>query len=48
MHVIHMVNLDDDVSRALKGNKEDGVYSGPPQDQGSSVYEGWRKRPNDL
>lgn len=37
MHVIHMVNLDDDVSRALKGDKDDGVYSGPPQDQGPSV-----------
>lgn len=37
MHVIHMANLEDAVSRALRGNKDDGVYSGPRQDQGSSV-----------
>lgn len=37
MRVIHMVSLGDDVSRALRGNRDDGVHSGPPQDQGSSV-----------
>lgn len=37
MRVTHMVNLGDDVSKALGGNKNDGVSFGPLQDQGSTV-----------
>lgn len=28
MRVLHMVTLGDDVSRALRGNRDDGVCSG--------------------
>lgn len=48
MRVTHMVNLGDDVSKALGGNKNDGVSFGPLQDQGSTVRRGWRKRANSL
>lgn len=37
MRVTHMVNLGDDVSKALGGNKNDGVSFGPLRDQGSTV-----------